>query len=217
MVGITLSPEQIRAAPPEVRRWIEQEVLHMLRLGPEIERESAADAARQAPPHIIACTAEDAAHILTVIRQAPSAVAVYLELGRDPGIGGQNGMRVLRLADLQRHARLPDMRQLLEALHGITAAFNGLSHEPGAMLFGIDERGICIISEQTQHSIALLWHKLLGLTPPDGHPETPTHAASGHQERPAEYSLHASFPTPGRPVHMPAPQEPIAPAHPDHA
>ena len=217
MVGITLSPEQIRAAPPEVRRWIEQEVLHMLRLGPEIERESAEDAARQAPPHIIACTPDDAAHILTIIRQVPSAVAVYLELGRDPGIGGQNGMRVLRLADLQRHARLPDMRQLLEAMTAITAAFNGLPHESGAMLFGIDERGLCIISEQSQHSIAQLWHTLLGLTPPDGNPAAPVHAASGHQERPADYSLHASFPTPGRTVHMPPPQPAPAPSHPDHA
>ena len=27
MVGITLSAEQIRSAPPEVRRWLEKEVL----------------------------------------------------------------------------------------------------------------------------------------------------------------------------------------------
>lgn len=26
MVGITLSPEQIREAPPDVRRWVEQQI-----------------------------------------------------------------------------------------------------------------------------------------------------------------------------------------------
>ena len=26
MVGLTLTPEQIRKAPPEVRRWLEREV-----------------------------------------------------------------------------------------------------------------------------------------------------------------------------------------------
>jgi hypothetical protein len=34
MVGITLSPEQIRAAPPEVRRWLEHELAVSLGLNP---------------------------------------------------------------------------------------------------------------------------------------------------------------------------------------
>ena len=32
MVGITLSPEQIQQAPPEVRRWIEQQIASALGL-----------------------------------------------------------------------------------------------------------------------------------------------------------------------------------------
>jgi hypothetical protein len=33
MVGVTLSPEQMRNAPPEVRRWLEQEILACLVCG----------------------------------------------------------------------------------------------------------------------------------------------------------------------------------------
>jgi hypothetical protein len=30
MIGITLSPEQIGQAPPEVRRWLEQQIVGVL-------------------------------------------------------------------------------------------------------------------------------------------------------------------------------------------
>ena len=34
MVGITLTPEQVRTAPPDVRRWLEQELAKTFGLRP---------------------------------------------------------------------------------------------------------------------------------------------------------------------------------------
>jgi hypothetical protein len=54
MIGITLTTDQIRSAPPEVRRWIEHEVIASLGL--------AADApVRATPPqaaHLVAASVE---------------------------------------------------------------------------------------------------------------------------------------------------------------
>jgi len=58
MVGITLSPQQIHQAPPEVRRWIEQQIgdaLGLSRAAPTVE----------APPkHLVGCRLEEVRAIL---------------------------------------------------------------------------------------------------------------------------------------------------------
>lgn len=62
MIGITLSSEQIRTAPAEVRRWIGREVMTSLGLAPELaasasEPDDAAASnteAEEAPPGHIA-------------------------------------------------------------------------------------------------------------------------------------------------------------------
>ena len=51
MVGITLTPEQLRSAPLDVRRWIERELAASLGLRP-----GAVSAAQPQPEHLVACT-----------------------------------------------------------------------------------------------------------------------------------------------------------------
>jgi hypothetical protein len=64
MVGITLSPEQIRSAPQAVRRWLEQEIAAAL----NPQREPAAG--RRGAEHLIACGREEAAATYAAVRSA---------------------------------------------------------------------------------------------------------------------------------------------------
>jgi len=80
MVGITLSPEQIRAAPPDVRRWLEHEISTALGFG--------LNAAAPAAPrqHLISCGLEEARVLLSSIAGMLPVVAVFFELGREPAM-----------------------------------------------------------------------------------------------------------------------------------
>jgi hypothetical protein len=60
MVGITLSAEQLRAAPPEVRRWIEHEVAVSLGLhAPEVVD------AKRGWPQLVGLTVDEVAKVLS--------------------------------------------------------------------------------------------------------------------------------------------------------
>jgi len=54
MVGITLSAEQIRGAPPEVRRWLQQEIASSLNMQPE------RDGTGAKTEHLVVCGPDDA-------------------------------------------------------------------------------------------------------------------------------------------------------------
>ena len=75
MIGITLTADQIRNAPPQVRQWIEQEVMASLGVG-------AQRPPSVAPPqaaHLVACGKEEAAAILRQIEdQLPAVTGAYL-------------------------------------------------------------------------------------------------------------------------------------------
>jgi hypothetical protein len=63
MVGFTLSPEQIRTAPPEVRRWREQELLATFGLqSPTAELDS---------PQLAAISVDGATTVLSDSGHAP--------------------------------------------------------------------------------------------------------------------------------------------------
>src|SRR3974377_2376007 len=76
MIGITLSCDQIRAAPPEVRRWIEQEVAISLR--PQIAVPDGQDRVEE----LAICSVEELSSILAMVQGVLPAVNVLFELGR---------------------------------------------------------------------------------------------------------------------------------------
>lgn len=101
MVGITLSPEQIRAAPPEVRRWLEHELAVSLGLNPP-----ALPITQPSSPHLAACAPQEAAQVLSLIQGMLPVVNVFFELGREGAAPGE-GIEAFRLADITR----PNMKQ----------------------------------------------------------------------------------------------------------
>ena len=100
MIGITLSPEQISQAPPEARRWLEQQIVGLLNA-------SRAMPAMQPPErHLIGCDPATARGILSLINDILPVVSVFFELAREPAVATAQGLRALRLDEMARHARI---------------------------------------------------------------------------------------------------------------
>jgi len=157
MIGITLTTDQIRSAPPEVRRWIEHEVIASLGL--------AADApVKAAPPqaaHLVAASVENAAAVLSQIQGLMPAMNVFFEFGR-PGISiGQPAVMTFRLIDILHHTRLQTIEQVMTCLELINQAFAQVRGDPSARFCGFDNEGHCLIAPESQRSIAALWQSVI--------------------------------------------------------
>ena len=163
MVGITLTPEQIRSAPLDVRRWIERELAASLGLRP-----SEVSAAQPQPEHLVACTLEEAAAVLSLIQGMFPVVNVFFELGRQGASVGSEGLEAFRLADILRHTRLQNMSQVTAFLDIINQAVRRVRADPAATLYVLDSRGDCIVAAQTQQNVSRLWHQVIGGPEPSG-------------------------------------------------
>ncbi len=106
MIGITLSPEQIRTAPPEVRRWLQREIAGSLDFQPERE------GAKPDAEHLVICGPDEVAAIYAAIGGMLPVVNVFFELGREGESIGPGGVEAYRLGDVLHHARLQSVEQL---------------------------------------------------------------------------------------------------------
>ncbi len=102
MVGITLSAEQIRGAPPEVRRWLQQEIASSLNMQPE------RDDAGAKTEHLVVCDPDDAVAIFGAIREMPPVVNVFFELGGEGENTGTQGVVAHKLEDNASSLALTD-------------------------------------------------------------------------------------------------------------
>jgi hypothetical protein len=153
MVGVTLSPEQMQNAPPEVRRWLEQELSAAFGL-----RQPTAGAEA---PQLAACSVEESAAVLSLIQGMLPVVNVFFELGREGiGVEGED-LTAFRVADILRHTRLQTVEQVIACLDTITAAVRRVRRDSSAAFYGLDSRGHCLISAQTQRSILQVWQQVI--------------------------------------------------------
>ena len=155
MTGITLSSEQIRGAPVEVRRWIEREVMTSLGL------QAAPAEGGKHGEHLAACSEEQAAAILSQIQGVMPAVNVFFEFGRQGAIFGQSNIEAFRLLDIAHHTRLPDVAQVVACLDLINQAFGRACGDATAKFCGFDRDGHCFILAETQQNILRLWQKVI--------------------------------------------------------
>ncbi len=173
MIGITLSSEQIRSAPAEVRRWIEREV--MTSFG---QQAVPADDGKPHAEHLAACSEAQAAAILAQIQGVLPAVNVFFEFGRQGAIFGQPDIEAFRLLDIAHHTRLPDVTQVVACLDIINQAFSRVCGDASAKFCGFDREGHCFIALETQQNILRLWQKVIASQQP----------ALDGQQRPASAS-----------------------------
>lgn len=184
MVGVTLSPEQIRRAPPEVRRWLQGEIAASL--GVELD-----PAPSVALPHLWACSPQDAAAIFARISGVLPVVNVFFELGRQGEFVTAEGLVAHRLVDMLRHTRLESMEQLSACLEMVIQAARELTKDPEIALYLIDQRGYCLVPVQTQKSIAEVWRQLVS-RPAVAEPPVPAEAAQ--RASPLFPSMHGALP-----------------------
>lgn len=160
MVGITLSPEQLRGAPPEVRRWLEQQIANSL--GLQYPQPHAAE-----PPsrHLVGCQAEEVKAILSLIQPLLPVVTVFFELAREPFAMSPQGLRVLQVNDIMRHCRLQNVNQVLACLETINGSLQRVSGDPEAALTAVDRTGHCLVADVTARSILGVWEEMTGGQP----------------------------------------------------
>jgi hypothetical protein len=155
MIGITLSPEQISQAPPDVRRWLEQQIVGLLNA-------SRAKPAMQPPErHLIGCDLATARGILSLINEILPVVSVFFELAREPAAATAQGLRALRLDEMARHARLQGPEQVMACLRTIDEALQRVCDAPDALLTALDGAGHCLVADTTARSILALWQEIV--------------------------------------------------------
>jgi hypothetical protein len=168
MIGITLTTDQIRNAPKEVRQWIEHEVIASLGLAADPPMPQPAQAV-----HISACSEEEAASILSQVRGMLPAVNVFFEFGR-PGVAfGQPPVMAFRLIDIMHHTKLQNMGQVMTCLEAINDAFVRLRGDPNVRFCGFDNEGHCFVAPETQVSVAALWHDVIASQQATARPAPP--------------------------------------------
>ena len=154
MIGITLTSEQIRAAPPEVRQWVEREV--MASFG-----QQSRPAEEPHSEHLAVCSQAQAGTVLAQIQAVLPVVNVFFELGRQGAIFGQPNIEAFRLLEIAHHTRLPDVNQVVACLDIINLAFSNACGDVTARFCALDREGHCYIALETQQNILRLWDKLI--------------------------------------------------------
>src|SRR5579872_5047141 len=156
MVGIMLSAEMVRSAPPEVRRWLEHEIARTLGLHP----------GHEAPTHaagttLVGCNHEEVRDMLSLVEGMLPVVSVFFELGREAASIAVHGMRAFRLADILGHTRLHMPRQVIECLEVLSRAMQQVRGDADAAFYALDDQGHCLVAEATMRSIAHLWQEIV--------------------------------------------------------
>lgn len=156
MIGITLSSEQIRNAPPDVRRWIEREVMTSLS-----QQASPDDGGKPHGEHLATCSEQEVAAILSQIQGLLPAVNVLFEFGRQGASFGQPNVEMFRLMDVAHHVRLQNVGQVIACLEIINQAFARVCGDPEARFCALDREGHCFITVETQQNILRVWQKFV--------------------------------------------------------
>jgi hypothetical protein len=158
MTALTLTAEQIRAAPPEIRKWLRSIIESEFQLSLRAE-----DEPEPRETILAACSFEEAMAVFASVRGDYLAAQVMLELGRHSPIAAEGRRHVVggTLVDLARHARLDNLQQLAACLERLTTAFRQVRKDGAATLFGYDQAGMVYIHETTYHSLRTLWKGLV--------------------------------------------------------
>jgi hypothetical protein len=151
MISITISADQIRSAPTDVRKWIEGEVAGALGL------QAPTPATQRQGERLAVCSAEEVGAILSLIQGALPVVNVFFELGHQGVSFGQGELEAYRLSDLLHRARLHSVEQVVACLDVINEALQRIRGTAKVSLYGLDNQSHCFIAAQTQQNIRNLW------------------------------------------------------------
>src|SRR6516225_1582386 len=157
MTSFTFSLEQLKAAPPEVRRWVEHEIDVALGAMSRFDH----DPSQVHSAALAACTPEEALQMFQLIKDNFLLSQVFFELAREtPARRAAPPLHALNIAELLRHTRLSDGDRLSDCFTAINQVFQTVRNDPEAALFGFDQYGHVYIHESTHHSVRRVWEEL---------------------------------------------------------
>jgi hypothetical protein len=157
MTSFTFSLEQLKAAPPEVRRWVEHEIGAALGALNRFDH----DPSQVRSAALAACTPEEALQMFQLIKDNFLLSQVFFELAREtPASRATPPLHALNIAELLRHTRLSDGDRLSDCFTAINQVFQTVRNDPEAALFGFDTYGHVYIHESTHHSVRRSWEQL---------------------------------------------------------
>jgi hypothetical protein len=157
MTSFTFSLEQLKAAPPEVRRWVEHEIGAALGALSRFDH----DPSQVHSIALAACTPEEALQMFELIKDNFVLSQVFFELARETPAGRTAPpLYALNIAELLRLTRLSDGDRLADCFTAINQIFQNVRRDPEAALFGFDQYGHVYIHETTHHSVRRVWEQL---------------------------------------------------------
>jgi len=163
MTSFTFTTEQVRAAPPEVKRWIEREIAASLAVMSKSEH----DPSQVHAASLAACMPEEAMQLFDLIKVNFLLAQVFFELAREtPNSHGAAPLYPISIADILRHTRLGDGDRLVDCFTGINKAFQSIRNDPEATLFGFDQYGHVFVHQTTHDSVRQIWEQLFTTHPP---------------------------------------------------
>jgi hypothetical protein len=157
MTSFTFSSDDLKGAPGEVRQWLVARI--------EADLVKLATAPSPTPPTqapaLAACTPEEAARVLDLLRGDFAATQVFIELARETSVAEAAApLHAISIGSLMRHTRLDD-GALVSCLQTINRAFQEVRNDPSASLFGFDQASHVFIHQATHDSIRSLWQQLV--------------------------------------------------------
>jgi hypothetical protein len=156
MTGFTFSAEQVKSAPPDVRRWIENEINRALG-APSAAPSGPTTASENA---LAICTADEVAELFKLISGKFFVMQVLFELGRETPNHAAQPLRSYNLGEILRRAQLADGNQLFLCFDALNQALQAIRNDPNASLFAFDDAGHVYIHETTYRSIRRLWEQV---------------------------------------------------------
>ncbi|HEY1736699.1 MAG TPA: hypothetical protein VGG12_08635 [Methylovirgula sp.] len=164
MVSFTFSAEQVKAAPAEVRRWMEGEIMRSLAGGKGSAAAAAAlpESAEGLGHSLAAGTAQEMQDTFKRIAGNAIVARLFFELARDSSVqAGTTPFHVVALVEVMRHLHLVEAQQVLTCLDAINQAFQQIRRDPQASLFAMDEAGYVYLHQLTYHAIRQVWQQLV--------------------------------------------------------
>lgn len=183
MVSFTFSAEQVKAAPPEVRRWMESEIIRALAGDSREGAPAMAESAEGLGQALAAGTAQEMQETFKRIDSNAIIARVFFELARDSSLQpGALPFHVVNLVEVMRHLHLVEAQQVLTCLDAINQAFQQIRRDPQASLFALDEAGHIYLHQLTYHAIRQVWQQLVAAHPwpISGEPMKPEYAFPRH-------------------------------------
>ena len=164
--NIVLTPEQIAAAPFEVRRWLQRI------LGGDSSRDRRfileRDGVCVSSDGLAICSLREITSLLHKLKDDFLSCQILFQLGCEfyNPITAEHRRHVVQLNDFLHHTDAQNIFDVDRCLKAINSALREVRRDPDAVICHCNDHAGFEVHETTQHNIYRLWRRLVRLPPP---------------------------------------------------